>query len=88
MSVDPVNEALERLKVAAPELTFGGAMGYASGMAFRRIGRVFGVVVGLGFMGVQAASSSGYIDVDWDKIRADAIDPLDVVSFSVGCWSS
>jgi uncharacterized membrane protein (Fun14 family) len=49
-------------------------------MAFRRVGRAFGVVVGIGFMGVQAASSAGYLEVDWEKIKVDVIKPLDAVS--------
>lgn len=56
------------------------AMGYFSGMAFRRVGRAVGVVIGLGFMGLQTAKSMGYIDVDWTKIKDDAIKPLDTVS--------
>ena len=31
-------------------------------------------------MGLQTAKSMGYIDVDWNKIRGDAIKPLDTVS--------
>ena len=31
-------------------------------------------------MGLQTAKSMGYIDVNWDKIKDDAIKPLDVVS--------
>ena len=55
-------------------------MGYCSGMAFRRVGKAFGVVIGLGFMGVQAAASSGYLQVDWEKVKKDAlIEPLDAV---------
>ncbi|VEU44950.1 unnamed protein product [Pseudo-nitzschia multistriata] len=52
-------------------------MGYCSGMAFRKAGRAVGVVIGLGFMGLQTAKSMGYIDVDWTKIKDDAIKPLD-----------
>lgn len=55
-------------------------MGYCSGMAFRKAGRVFGAMIGVGFMGLQTAKSLGYIDVNWDKIKDDAIKPLDVVS--------
>jgi len=54
-------------------------MGYCSGMAFRRVGKAVGVVVGVGFIGLQSAKSMGYIDVDWNKIRDDAIKPLDKV---------
>lgn len=48
-------------------------------MAFRRVGRALGVVIGIGFIGVQTASSMGYLDVNWNKIKDDAIKPLDVV---------
>jgi uncharacterized membrane protein (Fun14 family) len=54
-------------------------MGYCSGMAFRRAGRALGVVIGIGFIGVQSAASLGYIDVDWTKVKNDAIKPLDAV---------
>jgi uncharacterized membrane protein (Fun14 family) len=53
-------------------------MGYCSGMAFRRVGKFAGAVLGFGFMGVQAAQSSGYINVNWNKIEEDVfIKPLD-----------
>ena len=32
-------------------------------------------------MGLQTAKSMGYIDVDWKKIRDDAIQPFDTVSY-------
>jgi uncharacterized membrane protein (Fun14 family) len=79
-SSDPVIEMLERAKPAIEQLSFGGMMGFCSGMAFRRVGRAFGVVIGVGFMGIQAASSAGYLEVDWEKIKVDVIKPLDVVS--------
>jgi uncharacterized membrane protein (Fun14 family) len=56
---------------------FTVVMGYCSGMAFRRVGKALGVVIGLGFMGLQGASSLGYVAVDWNKIKDDAIKPLD-----------
>ena len=31
-------------------------------------------------MGMQTAKNMGYIDVDWNKIKDDAIKPLDMVS--------
>jgi hypothetical protein len=31
---------------------------------------------------MQTAKSMGYIDVDWSKIRDDAIKPLDTVSMT------
>ncbi len=59
--------------------TPSAVMGYCSGMAFRRAGKALGVVIGIGFIGVQTAASMGYIDVDWNKIKDDAIKPLDLV---------
>ena len=50
-------------------------------MAFRRVGKAVGVVVGLGFIGAQFAASSGYVQIDWEKVKDDAIKPLDAVSY-------
>ena len=69
---------------AAEQLGFGGVMGYCSGMAFRRVGRAFGVVIGLGFMGAQVAASSGYVDINWNKVKDDAIKPFDTVRVHFG----
>lgn len=80
MDKDAVNEFLEKNKPAIGEIGFGGAMGYFSGMAFRRVGKAVGVVIGLGFIGAQVAASSGYVQVDWEKVKDDAIKPLDAVS--------
>lgn len=46
-------------------------------MAFRRAGRAVGTIIGMGFIALQGAKSYGYIDVDWTKIKDDAIKPLD-----------
>ena len=78
---DAMTELLARAQPAATQVGFGGFVGYCSGMAFRKVGKAAGVVLGLGFIGVQAAASSGYIQVDWDKVQKDAfVKPLDVVS--------
>lgn len=77
---DQFSEFIKANAPVANQLGFGGVMGYCSGMAFRRVGRAVGVVIGLGFMGVQAAAASGYIDVDWEKVKGDAIKPFDTVS--------
>ena len=77
---DQVTEFIKANAPVANQLGFGGIMGYCSGMAFRRVGRVFGVVLGIGFMGAQAAAASGYIEIDWDKVKNDAIKPFDTVS--------
>jgi hypothetical protein len=40
---------------------------------------LFSSVFIAGFMGMQTAKNMGYIDVDWNKIKDDAIKPLDTV---------
>jgi uncharacterized membrane protein (Fun14 family) len=52
-------------------------MGYCSGLAFRKASRFAAVIIGVSFMGLQGAKSLGYIDVDWNKIKDDALKPLD-----------
>ena len=79
---DQVTEFIKANAPAMNQLGFGGVMGYCSGMAFRRVGRLFGVVLGVGFMGAQAAAASGYIDIDWEKVKGDAIKPFDLVRIS------
>lgn len=75
--LDIVQQFIDKNKDSFGQIGFGGAMGYCSGMAFRRVGKFFGLVIGVGFMGLQTAKSMGYVDVNWQKIRDDAIKPLD-----------
>mmetsp|Transcript_6132 Transcript_6132/g.14883 ORF Transcript_6132/g.14883 Transcript_6132/m.14883 type:complete len:126 (-) Transcript_6132:1558-1935(-) len=76
--LDIVQQFIDKNKDSFGQIGFGGAMGYCSGMAFRRVGKIFGLMIGVGFMGLQTAKSYGYIDVDWNKIKGDAIAPLDL----------
>ena len=76
---DPVEQAIEKLKPVLQQLSFGSVMGYCSGMAVKKIGKAIGFVIGVGFIGLQTASHFGYIDVDWGKVKDDALKPLDTV---------
>lgn len=76
---DPMEIFIERAGPAATQVGFGSIVGYCSGLAFRKVGRFAGVVLGMGYIGVQAAASSGYITVNWDKVQNDAMKPLDAV---------
>ncbi|KAG7355793.1 FUN14 family protein [Nitzschia inconspicua] len=75
--VDVVKQYIEKNKDALSQISFGGVMGYCSGLAFRKASRFAAVIIGAGFMGLQGAKSLGYIEVDWNKIKDDAIKPLD-----------
>lgn len=76
---DPVNQALDKLKPIASQLTFGSVVGYCSGVALKKLGKAVAFIIGVGFVGVQSAVYAGYIQVDWLKIRDDAMKPLDTV---------
>lgn len=46
-------------------------------MATKKIGRALAIVAGMGFMIVQGAVYSGYIDVDWKKVQDDVVSKVD-----------
>lgn len=52
-------------------LSLGALTGCASGYAFRQGGRVFGALLGGGFIALQTLSHLGYVNVDWKKIEGD-----------------
>jgi uncharacterized membrane protein (Fun14 family) len=80
---DPVERAIELAKPLLAQLGFGGVMGYCSGMAMKKIGKAVAFGVGVIFIGLQAAASTGYITVDWAKISDDTIKKIDPVRFGL-----
>lgn len=75
-----MEQALDKMKPVLAQLSFGSVMGYCSGMALKKVGKAVAFVVGIGFVGLQTAASMGYINVDWRKVKEDALKPLDTVS--------
>jgi uncharacterized membrane protein (Fun14 family) len=84
---DPVEQTLDKLKPLLSELSFGSVMGYCSGYAFKKVGKALAFVVGVGFIGLQTVVSTGYIDVNWGKMKEDALKKVDAVSNNTICWS-
>lgn len=74
---DPVKAMLEKAQPIIAKLGFGSVVGYCSGMALKKIGKAVAFVIGIGFIGIQAAVSAGYIEVDWNKVKDDAIHQID-----------
>mmetsp|Transcript_37226 Transcript_37226/g.77284 ORF Transcript_37226/g.77284 Transcript_37226/m.77284 type:complete len:124 (-) Transcript_37226:162-533(-) len=74
---DPVNAMIEKAKPIIAKLGFGSLVGYCSGMALKKIGKAVAFIIGVGFMGIQGAVSAGYIEVDWNKVKDDAIAQVD-----------
>lgn len=76
---DPVASALDTLKPILSKLTFGGFMGFCSGYASKKVGKAVAVTVGMGFMALQGLVMLGYIEIDWMKVKDDAIKSIDTV---------
>uniref|UniRef100_A0A7S4IM08 FUN14 domain-containing protein n=1 Tax=Odontella aurita TaxID=265563 RepID=A0A7S4IM08_9STRA len=77
---DAVSKALDKLKPAMSKLTFGAFVGYCSGVAAKKVGKAVAAAIGFGFIALQGIAYTGYIDVDWQKVKDDAVKTIDTVS--------
>mmetsp|Transcript_20660 Transcript_20660/g.23137 ORF Transcript_20660/g.23137 Transcript_20660/m.23137 type:complete len:124 (-) Transcript_20660:212-583(-) len=75
---DPIETTLDKLKPVFARLSFGSVMGYCSGYAAKKVGKAVAFVVGAGFIIFQTAAYSGYIDIDWAKIKDDTKAKIDI----------
>eukprot|EP01133_Synstelium_polycarpum_P013708 gene13708-16160_t len=71
--LSPVN----RLKSVAGVTSLGGFLGYAAGVATKRLSKLIIVVVGVIFLVTQSLSYYGYLTVDWRKVSKDASPSFD-----------
>ncbi|KAM9830501.1 FUN14 domain-containing protein 1 isoform X1 [Syngnathus typhle] len=55
----------------ATQLMMGGITGWCAGYVFQRVGKVAATAVGGGFLLLQIANHSGYVQVDWKKVEKD-----------------
>eukprot|EP01137_Pigoraptor_chileana_P010507 Opistho-2@60282 len=65
------------IKPVANEITLGSISGFCTGYAAKKLGKAAAFVIGLGFLGIQGAAYSGYINVNWLKVQKDLIKALD-----------
>ena len=77
---DIMDKLIEKSKPHLSKLSFGGLVGYCSGAAAKKIGKAVAVLAGLAFITVQSAVHLGYMSVDWNKVRDDAVAKVDTVS--------
>ncbi len=77
---DPMALFIEKAKPQISKLSFGGVVGYCSGAAAKKVGKAVAVLAGLAFIAVQSAVYSGYVAVDWNKVKDDAVAKVDTVS--------
>ena len=66
---DILSSLLARYSSDCAHLTFGSLVGYCAGSASRELGKAVAVTIGMGYMAVQAMAYSGYLNVNWKKVR-------------------
>jgi len=59
---------------------FGSFAGYCSGAAAKKIGKAVAVALGLAYIALQGMVSTGFVEVDWNKMQEAAIKKIDTVS--------
>uniref|UniRef100_A0AAY4DG62 FUN14 domain-containing protein 1 n=1 Tax=Denticeps clupeoides TaxID=299321 RepID=A0AAY4DG62_9TELE len=55
----------------ATQIAMGGVGGWCVGYLFQRVGKIAATAVGGGFLLLQIANHSGYVQVDWKKVEKD-----------------
>jgi len=74
---DIVLSTIDRAKPILAKISFGSIMGFCSGYSVKKAAEVAAVIAGAAFIAVQTCVSYGYIDVNWEKIKQDAINRVD-----------
>ncbi|KAF9422524.1 hypothetical protein BGZ76_003770 [Entomortierella beljakovae] len=64
--------------VSTRELSFGTTMGLCSGYLFKKLGKMFALVAGLGFVSLQLLANTGYIQVNWGLIESKFTEKFDL----------
>jgi uncharacterized membrane protein (Fun14 family) len=60
------------------QLGFSGLLGFCCGIACKGISRQVATAIGVCFIGLQALSYYGYVQINYNKIQKDAVNVLDV----------
>jgi uncharacterized membrane protein (Fun14 family) len=66
---DIVTKAIDKAKPILSKLTFGSVVGYCSGMATQKIARATAFFIGVTFIAIQVAATSGILTMDWNKLH-------------------
>ncbi|XP_020329083.1 FUN14 domain-containing protein 1 isoform X2 [Oncorhynchus kisutch] len=53
------------------QIAMGGVTGWCAGYLFQRVGKIAATAIGGGFLLLQIANHSGYVQVDWKKVEKD-----------------
>ena len=61
---------VEKYSVAT-QIVMGGVSGWCVGFLFQKVGKLAATAVGGGFLLLQIASHSGYVQIDWKRVEKD-----------------
>ena len=61
---------VEKYSVAT-QIVMGGVSGWYAGFLFQKVGKLAATAVGGGFLLLQIASHSGYVQIDWKRVGKD-----------------
>ncbi|XP_048220081.1 FUN14 domain-containing protein 1-like [Perognathus longimembris pacificus] len=61
---------VEKYSVAT-RIVMGGVTGWCAGFLFQKVGKLAATAVGGGFLLLQIASHSGYVQIDWKRVEKD-----------------
>ncbi|XP_060038505.1 FUN14 domain-containing protein 1 isoform X1 [Erinaceus europaeus] len=61
---------VEKYSVAT-QIVMGGVTGWCAGFLFQKVGKLAATAVGGGFLLLQVASHSGYVQIDWKRVEKD-----------------
>merc|ERR1712196_46998 len=67
-----INALIDKLAPVCEQFGFGGILGFCSGYAAIKIGKVLAFTVGMGFMAIQFCNYKGYTNVSWKPVQ-DAV---------------
>lgn len=59
-------------------ISYGFICGYSSGYALKKVGKVAGILFGLGFITLQSLQYTGYIEIDHNQLKKDVEKALDL----------
>lgn len=60
------------------EIGIGCLAGVASGYTVKQVSKVLALLIGVSFVGVQAARSKGWITPHWDKMQTELVQNCDM----------
>ncbi|ABF45815.1 FUN14 domain protein [Deinococcus geothermalis DSM 11300] len=60
----------EALRPLLPDLSVGALLGFASGLALRKVGRVALIALGLLFITLQVLAAFDLVTVNWPRVQA------------------